>query len=64
VAVFLHHGGLYPHRLHLCGECGVNAASFFPGSKPALIVAVLAIIWSVAGLNIFFGFGKTPGSPS
>ncbi len=29
-----------------------NAASFFPVSKPALIVAVLVIIWSVAGLNI------------
>ena len=29
-----------------------NATSFFPVSKPALIVTVLFIIWSVAGLNI------------
>ena len=29
-----------------------NAASFFPLSKPALIITVLAIIWGVAGLNI------------
>ena len=29
-----------------------NAASFFPLSKPALIVTVLVIIWGVAGLNI------------
>ncbi|MHB8067077.1 MAG: APC family permease [Desulfobaccales bacterium] len=29
-----------------------NAASFFPLSKPALIISVLVIIWGVAGLNI------------
>jgi amino acid transporter len=29
-----------------------NAASFFPLSHTALIIAVLAIIWGVAGLNI------------
>ena len=29
-----------------------NATSFFPVSEPALIVAVLVIIWGVAGLNI------------
>ena len=29
-----------------------NATSFFPVSEPALIVAVLGIIWAVAGLNI------------
>jgi amino acid transporter len=29
-----------------------NAASFFPLSKPGLIISVLVIIWGVAGLNI------------
>ena len=55
VAVALHHGRLYPDRLHLLGQRGFEQCFFFPvlsQSEPLRIILVLAILWAMAGLNI------------